>query len=111
MNRKGFTLIELIIAVVITGILAFIIISNFLAFQKKARKEPNKAYGTKIVCLHPTTGEELYRGCALGNITGDKSKGYSFTELKSGKKVTTGGECVIREEHKECYISKSQRKK
>lgn len=111
MNKKGFTLIELMIVVAVIGILASIIIPNFLKFQDKAKKENRKVNGIKITCLHPATGDQLYTGCAIGNIKGDKSTGYTFEELKSGKKITANGICTIKEDHKECYITKGKRKR
>ena len=38
LNKKGFTLIELIVVIAILGILAAIIIPRFTGFQKKARE-------------------------------------------------------------------------
>ena len=54
-NRKGFTLIELMIVVAIIGILAAIAIPNFLRFQLKSKTSEGKVNLAAI-----RTGEESY---------------------------------------------------
>ena len=54
-NRKGFTLIELMIVVAIIGILAAIAIPNFLRFQLKAKSSEGKVNLAAI-----RTAEESY---------------------------------------------------
>ncbi len=55
-NRKGFTLIELMIVVAIIGILAAIAIPNFMNYQCKAKQSEAKANLGTI-----RTGQEAYR--------------------------------------------------
>ena len=54
-NRKGFTLIELMIVVAIIGILAAIAIPNFLRFQAKAKQSEAKELLSTVY-----TAEEAY---------------------------------------------------
>lgn len=54
-NRKGFTLIELMIVVAIIGILAAIAIPNFLRFQLKAKSSEGK---TNLAAIR--TAEQSY---------------------------------------------------
>ncbi len=56
MNKKGFTLIELMIVVAIIGILAAIAIPNFLSYQCKAKQAE-----AKVNLGNLRTAEEAYR--------------------------------------------------
>ena len=48
LNKKGFTLIELIVVIAILGILAAIIIPRFTGFQKKARETQALVYAKQV---------------------------------------------------------------
>ena len=48
-NRKGFTLIELIVVIAILGILALVAVPRFAQVQKNARIDADKATANQIV--------------------------------------------------------------
>jgi type IV pilus assembly protein PilA len=83
-NKKGFTLIELMIVVAIIGILAAIAIPNFLNYQCKARQsEAKTALGTIRTLQEAYTAEYDGYSNDSGNI-GFSMKGqskYSITGI------------------------------
>ena len=64
-NKKGFTLIELMIVVAIIGILSAIAIPNFISFRLKAKTSEAKSNLGAIRSCQETykTETELYRDC------------------------------------------------
>lgn len=53
-NKKGFSLVELLIVIVIIGILAGIIIPSVTKYLKKGKEEYNKGLGTEIISVAKT---------------------------------------------------------
>ena len=80
-NRKGFTLIELMIVVAIIGILAAIAIPNFLRFQAKSKQSEAKELLSTVY-----TAEESY--FAEQNTYGSLSNS-GFTPSATPKYYTT----------------------
>jgi len=74
-NKKGFTLIELMIVVAIIGILAAIAIPNFMSYQCKAKQsEAKSALGQIKVMQEAYRAEHDTYGSDLTNI------GFSIAE-------------------------------
>ncbi len=92
-NKKGFTLIELMIVVAIIGILAAIAIPNFMNYQCKAKQSEAKSNLGTI-----RTNQEAYRAehdtystsmAGIGfTISGDKR--YTYTATLGGTTAFTG---------------------
>ena len=65
-NRKGFTLIELMIVVAIIGILAAIAIPNFLRFQAKSKQSEAKELLSTVYTAEQAYFAEQNEYAALG---------------------------------------------
>ena len=69
-NRKGFTLIELIVVIVIIGVLAAIVIPRLVGFQATARYKADVATAKTIATAAVTyMSENGFDTCALGDLT------------------------------------------
>ncbi len=94
MNRRGFTLIELLAVIVIVGLLAVIIVPNFLLTSDKVGES---SYNILIKSIK-TGAESYYQECEYGNIpcqiTNNQIKANigTLAELGflSGKQVSSG---------------------
>jgi len=82
-NKKGFTLIELMIVVAIIGILAAIAIPNFLKYQAKSKQSEAKTNLKGIFTSETAyfSEQNTYGDLATVNfsLAGDTAKAYAFS--------------------------------
>jgi type IV pilus assembly protein PilA len=86
-NRKGFSLIELMIVVAIIGILAAIAVPNFTRFQRKAKQSEARGLLGSYHSAMKASAAEI--GCFRGNwvAAGFQPEGqlnYRFTTVNNG---------------------------
>ena len=77
-NRKGFTLIELIVVIAILGILALIAIPRFGGFTDRAKKQADEQYGAIV-------GNSVFTLLAAGDLEFDPT--VTNTTVASGTAV------------------------
>jgi type IV pilus assembly protein PilA len=86
-NKKGFTLIELMIVVAIIGILAAIAIPNFMNYQCKAKQSEAKSnLGAIRTAQEVYFAEKGYYAASIGDLAWDQrgTGNYSFTISAGG---------------------------
>ena len=91
-NRKGFTLIELMIVVAIIGILAAIAIPNFLRFQAKSKQSEAKELLSTVYTAETAYFAEQNKYVTLSNagFTPSASPKY-YTNIGDSNFTYTGG--------------------
>jgi len=73
MNKKGFTLIELMIVVAIIGILALIAIPNFMSLRARAYNASSKSAGRNA-----KLSQEVWYNEAGGDVSGGYAVGLQW---------------------------------
>jgi type IV pilus assembly protein PilA len=91
-NRKGFTLIELMIVVAIIGILAAIAIPNFLRFQAKSKQSEAKELLSTVYTAETAyfAEQNVYGTLSNAGFTPSASPKY-YTNIGDSNFTYTGG--------------------
>jgi prepilin-type N-terminal cleavage/methylation domain-containing protein len=88
-NRKGFTLIELMIVVAIIGILAAIAIPNFLRFQAKSKQSEARELLSSVYTAEVAyfAEQNTFEGLSTVGFTPASSPKY-YTSIDQGSALT-----------------------
>lgn len=90
-NKKGFTLVELMIVVAIIGILAAIAIPNFIAMQYRSKRSEVQSNMKAIKTTQQAYDAEFSRYLTVADFTPDDAPGKVLRDFGSGTAFDTIG--------------------
>lgn len=94
-NKKGFTLVELIVVLVILAILAALLIPALTGYIDKANKEKVVAETRMVVMAAQTVISEKYGNDQLGATTEDLKSAELLKEIKALSEAKSGWSVTV----------------